>query len=131
LADLEILAWQAIRLSTTLAARDDRPYRRWAALMIRGTDPDVLATLGIDPRVITATRDAFDRGGEEAGARLVSEDAITRLLFSGDPDQVRAHVERVRERGYAGVAVIAFGDTDLARDTLRRFAEDVVARIDR
>jgi 5,10-methylenetetrahydromethanopterin reductase len=131
LADLEIVAWQAIRLSTTLAARDDLAYRRWAALLMRGTDPDVLATLGIDERVITATRDAFDRSGEAAAVTHVSEDAISRLMFSGDPDPVRAHVERVRERGYAGVAVIAFGDTDLARDTLRRFAEDVVARIDR
>lgn len=131
LADLEIVAWQAIRLSTTLAARDDQPYRRWAALLMRGTDPDVLVTLGIDPKVIAATRDSFDRGGETAAATHVSEDAIARLMFSGDPEHVGADIERVRDSGYGGVAVIAFGDTDMVRDTLRRFAEDIVARIDR
>jgi 5,10-methylenetetrahydromethanopterin reductase len=131
LADVEIVAWQAIRLSTTLAARDEHPYRRWAALLIRGTDPDVMTTLGIDPRAIAAVREAFDHGGEEAAATHVPDEAIARLMLSGEPDRIGEHVERVRERGYAGVAVIAFGDTDLARDTLRRFAEDVVARIDR
>jgi 5,10-methylenetetrahydromethanopterin reductase len=131
LTDVEIVAWQAVRLSTTLAASDDHPYRRWAALLMRGTDPDVLTTLGIDPRVIAAVRKAFDKGGEEDAATHVPEKAISRLMLSGDPDQIREHVERVRAGGFAGAAVLAFGDTDVARDTLRRFAEDVVARIDR
>ena len=130
-ADLEIVAWQAIRLSTTRSARDVDLYRRWAALLMRGTDPDVLATLGIDPEVIAATREAFDRGGEQAAVPHVSEDAIARLMLSGDPEAVGAEIERVRDSGYAGVAVIAFGGTEVVRDTLRRFAEDVVARIDR
>ena len=131
LADLEIVAWQAIRLSTTVAARDDHPYRRWAALLMRGTDPDVLTTLGIDPGAIAAVRKAFDRGGEEDAATHVPEEAIPRLMLAGEPDRIREDVERVRASGFAGVAVLALGDTDVARDTLRRFAEDVVARIDR
>lgn len=131
LADVEIIAWQAIQLSTTRAARDDQRSRRWAALLIRGTQPDILEALGIDRRVSAAVRAAFDHGGEESAASHVPDEVVSRLVLSGDPDRIGEHIEHVRSRGFAGIAVVAFGDTDLARDTLRRFAEDVVPLIDR
>ena len=36
-ARVEVVAWQALRLSTTVAAADEHRYRRWAALLMRNT----------------------------------------------------------------------------------------------
>ncbi len=131
LAGVELVAWQAIRLSTTLAARDEGRYGRWAALLIRSTQIDVLETLGISPDVIAPVRAAFDSGGEEAAGARVPDEVVRRLVLAGDPDEVVEQVQRVRVRGFDGVSIVGFGNTEVVQDTLRRFALDVVARSDR
>jgi 5,10-methylenetetrahydromethanopterin reductase len=131
LADLEVLAWQAVQLSTTLAARDKRQYRRWAALLMHGTRADVLHTLSIPPDVLARVKAAFEAGGEDAAAVEVPDDVVSRLVLSGDPTEIGEHLDRVRAKGFDGAVVLAFGGTQVARDTLRRFAEDVVARVNR
>lgn len=128
LADIEIVAWQAIRLSTTLAARDEGRYRQWAALLIRSTKADLLETLGIAPDLIAAVRAAFDAGGEKAAGARMSEDVVRRLVLAGDPDEVVEQVDGVRARAFDSLAIIGFGDTEVVQDTLRRFALDVVSR---
>lgn len=131
LAGVELVAWQAIRLLTTLAARDEGRYRRWAALLMRSTQADVLETLGISPGVIAAVRAAFDAGDEEVAGARVPDEVVRRLVLAGDPDEVVEQVQRVRARGFDGVSIVAFGNTEVVQDTLRRFALDVVARSDR
>lgn len=131
LADLEVLAWQAVRLSTTIASGDEGPYRRWAALLIRTAPADLLQTQGIAPDVIEVVRKVFDTRGEEAAGARVPDDVVPRLILSGDPDGISEHLEWVRTNGFDGAGMIAFGGTELVRDTLRRFAEDVIVRVDR
>jgi 5,10-methylenetetrahydromethanopterin reductase len=127
-ARVEVVAWQALRLSTTAAAADEQRYRRWAALLMRSTRPDVLERLGIAPATVRAVREAFSSGGElEAGA-LVPQGDLARLVLTGDPDAVASQLGVVRDHGIDTVSIIGFGNTDVVQDTLRRFALDVMAR---
>jgi len=125
---VEVVAWQVLRLSTTIAAADEQRYRTWAALLMRGTRPEVLERLGIAPGTVRAVREAFASGGEVAAGALVPEADVARLVLTGDPDGVASQLAAVRERGIDSVSIIGFGDTDVVQDTLRRFALDVMAR---
>jgi 5,10-methylenetetrahydromethanopterin reductase len=127
--DPDIVAWQAVKLSTTLAAADDRRYRRWAAVLLRTTRPRVLERLGIGAETVGPVLRALETSGEERAGALVSDDVVSRLVLSGDPDAVAAQVASVRRRGVDSLAIISFGNTEVVQDTLRRFALDVVARV--
>ena len=127
-ASVEVVAWQALRLSTTVAAADEHRYGRWAALLMRSTRRDVLERLGIAPATIRAVREAFASGGEAAAGALVAESDVARLVLTGDPDVVAAQLAAVAAGGIDSVSIIGFGNTDVVQDTLRRFALDVMAR---
>jgi alkanesulfonate monooxygenase SsuD/methylene tetrahydromethanopterin reductase-like flavin-dependent oxidoreductase (luciferase family) len=127
-AGTEVVAWQALRLSTTVAAADEQRYRSWAALLVRSTRAEVLQRLGIAPETVRTVREAFETGGEEAAGVLVPEADVARLVLTGDPDSVAEQLDVVRDHGIDTVSVISFGNTDVVRDTLRRFAQDVMAR---
>lgn len=89
-AEVEVVAWQAIKLSTTITAADDGRYRSWAALIMRSTRVDVLERIGIPPDTIAAVADAFRTSGERAAGSRVPNEVVSRLLLAGDPDQVEA-----------------------------------------
>ena len=125
---VEVVAWQALRLSTTVAAADEQRYRAWAALLMWSTRPDVLERLGIAPATIRAVREAFTSGGEVAAGALVPQADIARLVLTGDPDGVLSQLAAVGDHGIDSVSIIGFGNTDVVQDTLRRFALDVMAR---
>ncbi len=129
--EVETVAWQALRLSTTVAAGDEDRYRSWAALLIRSTRPEVLERIGIPRRTFEPVVTAFGEGGEAAAGRLVPDEAMARLLLVGGPEGVEAALRAVEERGVDSVAIISFGNTEVVQDTLRRFALDVMARFER
>lgn len=128
--DPEIVAWQAIKLSTTLAAADDRRYRRWAAVLMRTTRPRVLERLGIGADTVRSVLQALEASGEEQAGELVPDEVVSRLILAGEPDTIAAQVATVRDYGVDSLAIIGFGNTEVVQDTLRRFALDVVARVD-
>jgi 5,10-methylenetetrahydromethanopterin reductase len=125
---VEVVAWQALRLSTTVASADEQRYRTWAALLMRSTRPEVLERLGIALATVRAVREAFSSGGEIAAGALVPEGDLARLVLTGDPDAVASQLGVVRDHGIDTVSIIGFGNTDVVQDTLRRFALDVMAR---
>jgi 5,10-methylenetetrahydromethanopterin reductase len=129
-AEVETVAWQAIRLSTTSAAADEARYRSWAALIMRSTRNDVLERIGIPRASIDSVAAAFRESGEQAAGSLVPDEVVSRLLLSGDPDQIEARVRTLEERRVDSVSIVSFGNTDVIQDTLRRFAVDVMARFD-
>jgi len=128
MSSVEVVAWQALRLSTTVASADEQRYRIWAALLIRSTRPDVLEQLGIAAATIHGVRTAFASGGEVAASALIPEADVARLVLTGDPDGIAAQLAAVENRGIDSVSIIGFGNTDVVQDTFRRFAVDVMAR---
>lgn len=126
--DVEIVAWQAIKLSTTIAAADDRRYRTWAASIMRSTREDVLERIGIPRDTIRSVIDTFRVSGEQAAGPLVPDDVVSRLLLTGDPERIGAQIRAVEARGIDSVSIIGFGTTEVFQDTLRRFALDVMDR---
>jgi 5,10-methylenetetrahydromethanopterin reductase len=127
-AEIELAAWQAIRLSTTLAATDDQRYRTWAARIMRSTATDVLERIGIPRDTIRSVLEAFAVSGERAAGSLVPDDVVSRLVLSGDPEEVAAQLLNMEARGIDSVNIIGFGNTQVVQDALRRFALDVMAR---
>jgi 5,10-methylenetetrahydromethanopterin reductase len=128
-ADVETVAWQAIRLSTTGAAADEARYRSWAALIMRSTRDDVLERIGVPRDVIEAVRASFRASGERSAGSRVPDQVVSRLVLVGDPDQIEARLRIVEERVDC-VSILSFGDTQVVQDTLQRFALDVMARFD-
>jgi 5,10-methylenetetrahydromethanopterin reductase len=128
--EIETVAWQAIRLSTTLAAADEARYRTWAALIMRSTRDDVLERLGIGRDTIGSVAEAFERSGEAAAGSLIPDHVVRRLLLSGNPDEIERRLRVVEQRGVDSVSIISFGNTEVVQDTLRRFALDVMTRFD-
>jgi 5,10-methylenetetrahydromethanopterin reductase len=129
-ADVETVSWQAIRLSTTVAAADEARYRSWAALIMRSTRDDVLERIGIPRDVIEAVGGAFRVSGERAAGSQVPDEIVSRLVLAGNPDQIEARLRTVEERRVDSVSILSFGNTEVVQDTLRRFALDVMAQFD-
>jgi 5,10-methylenetetrahydromethanopterin reductase len=127
-AEVEVVAWQAIKLSTTLAAADAQRYRTWAALIMRSTGRDVLEQVGISRDTIRSVLDAFAATGEQAAGSLVPDNVVSRLVLSGDPEEIATQLLAMKVRGIDSVSIIGFGNTEVVQDTLRRFALDVMAR---
>ncbi|MGI8615528.1 MAG: LLM class flavin-dependent oxidoreductase [Actinomycetota bacterium] len=125
---VEMVAWQAIKLSTTIAAADDGRYRTWAAAIMRSTREDVLERIGIPRDTIRSVIDTFRASGEWAAGSLVPDDVVSRLLLVGDPGQIHEQVQTVEDRGIDSLSIIGFGTTEVVQDTLRRFALDVMDR---
>jgi alkanesulfonate monooxygenase SsuD/methylene tetrahydromethanopterin reductase-like flavin-dependent oxidoreductase (luciferase family) len=124
---VEVVAWQAIKLSTTRAAGDDQRFRTWAARIMRSTSSEVLERIGIARDTIRSVLDAFAVSGEPAAGSLVPDDVVSRLVLSGDPDEVVSQLLEMEARGIDSVSIIGFGNTEVVQDTLRRFALDVMA----
>ncbi len=127
-AEVEIVAWQAIRLSTTMAAADDARYRSWAALIMRSTNHDTLEQIGIPRDAIESVAAAFRTSGEQAAWSRVPDEVMSRLLLAGDPDQIEERLRTLEKHGVDRVSIMSFGNTEAVQDTLRRFALDVMAR---
>lgn len=124
--EVEVVAWQAIKLSTTIAAADERRYRAWAASIMRSTREDVLERIGIPRATIRAVIDTFRTSGEQAAGSLVPDDVVSRLVLTGDPERIGAQIRAVEARGIDTMSIIGFGTTEVFQDTLRRFALDVM-----
>jgi 5,10-methylenetetrahydromethanopterin reductase len=128
-AEVEVVAWQAIRLSTTMAAGDDYRYRSWAALLMQSMRDDVLATIGVPPDAIQSVAQAR-ASGRQTALSAVPDDVVARLVLGGDPDGIERQLRAVEARGIDTVSILGFGNTEIVKDTLRRFASDVMARFD-
>jgi 5,10-methylenetetrahydromethanopterin reductase len=130
-SEVEMVAWQAIKLSTTIAAADEGRYRAWAAAIMRSTREDVLERIGIPKDTIRSVLDAFRTSGERAAGSVVPDDVVSRLLMTGDPDEIGDQIRTLEARGIDSMSIIGFGTTEVVQDTLRRFALDVMDRSDR
>jgi alkanesulfonate monooxygenase SsuD/methylene tetrahydromethanopterin reductase-like flavin-dependent oxidoreductase (luciferase family) len=125
---VETISWQALFLGDDPHLAEQPSMRRWAALLIHTTRPEVLRQIGVSEAAVRAVAaDVASRGGvgEPSGDGVTGDD-VSKLLLVGTPAQVRDRVEELRERGVSSVACVLFGDADEIATTMRRFAVDVV-----
>jgi 5,10-methylenetetrahydromethanopterin reductase len=125
---VETISWQALFLGDDPDLAEQPAMRRWAALLIHTTRPEVLRQIGVSEDAVRAVAaDVASRGGvgEPSGDGVTGDD-VSKLLLVGTPAQVRDRVEELRERGVSSVACVLFGDADEIATTMRRFAVDVV-----
>ncbi len=128
LADVETFAWQALFVLDDPALADDPKLRRWAALLIHTTRPEVLAQIGVSEEAIRSVADEIaSQGGvgEPSGAGVSREDVL-KLLLVGTPAELRDRVMELERRGISAIACVLFGDPNEIANGMRRFAEDVL-----
>jgi 5,10-methylenetetrahydromethanopterin reductase len=126
--EVELVAWQALKLSTALGSADVQRFRDWAAQIIRGTSEEVLERIGIPSVVAHSCRSRSSVPGKEATSDHVPDSLVERVVLTGDPDRVEDQLRMLDERGIDSVAILVFGNTEVVTDGLRRFALDVMAR---
>jgi 5,10-methylenetetrahydromethanopterin reductase len=127
--EIETIAWQALFLDDDPDLADQEGPRRWAALLIHTTRPDVLAHIGVSEEAIRGVADDIaTKGGvgEPSGAGVRGEE-VSKLILVGTPAELRERVVQLRERGVSSISCVLFGSPDEIRLTMRRFAEEVVA----
>lgn len=122
------IAWQSLSLSDDESIAEAPNFRHWAALLISSTQPAVLEAIGLSAATIgAARREIAEVGVEKAGQSLSAED-IRKLVLVGTPEQVRARLLDLAGLGIDEVACIVLGNHEKVRDTMERFAREVLAR---
>lgn len=130
-SEVETIAWQALVLDDDPNLAERETLRRWAALLIHTTRPDVLAQIGVSEAAIAGVaRDVAGQGGvgEPSGAGVTAED-VRKLLLVGSPGELRERVVELRGRGVDSISCVLFGSQDEIALTMRRFATEVITAV--
>jgi 5,10-methylenetetrahydromethanopterin reductase len=128
LEDVETVAWQALVLDDDPEVANRESFRRWAALLIYTTRPEVLAHIGVSAEAIRAVvNDVAVRGGvgEPSGIGVTGSD-VSKLLLVGTPAQLRDRVSQLKERRVSAISCLLFGGPEEIGEKMSRFADEVV-----
>jgi 5,10-methylenetetrahydromethanopterin reductase len=126
--EVEMVAWQSLALGDSADIATAAAYRRWAALIIGTTRPNVLSAIGVSDDSIRAVAAEQPRNGEASGADIPGSD-VGKLLMVGTPDDIVKAGRGARKTGASGLVGIVLGAEDTIRDTMRRFAADVMPEL--
>jgi 5,10-methylenetetrahydromethanopterin reductase len=121
------IAWQSAYLSNDPDAAASPRFRRWAGLIIHGTQDWILERIGIPLEVVGWVRQDFAARGEEELGRRVPPDVVRKVLMVGTAAELAAHADVLAAHGIDMMSIIVLGGTDDVRDTLRRFAAEVMS----
>jgi 5,10-methylenetetrahydromethanopterin reductase len=81
--------------------------------------PNIARETGLDPVLVTAMRQAFERDGVEAAVEILPRDAVDRLCAAGTAAECRTRIDEYRAAGVDLPVVTALeGTIELAIDTL-------------
>jgi 5,10-methylenetetrahydromethanopterin reductase len=124
----EVVAWQ------TVVVTDDptgavESLRTWAAYLLGMTTRAVALRMGVRAEVIDAVHERFREGGAEAAREVVGPDEVDRVAIVGDPDRVAARCAALVRGGTTDIVVQVWADDAVGRETLRRFAGEVRAKV--
>lgn len=128
-AAVQTVAWQALSLGDDPQMAGGEAFRRWAGMIIRTTQPDLLQEIGVPEPVIRAVAEDLATYGEEGAGRRVTAAEVSKLLLVGTPEQVAGEVRRVRARGVSILSGIVLGDYGEVRATMERFAKEVITTL--
>ncbi len=127
LSDIDVVSWQVVQVTddeqAAIAAQ-----KPWGARSISVGPPDAMRRVGIDEEVIVGVMEAMKRGDVRNAINCVTDEAIKCLMIIGSPDHVYDQLVRVFSRGATSVSLLLMGSMASMRDTLVRFAGEVMPR---
>jgi 5,10-methylenetetrahydromethanopterin reductase len=128
LRDIDLVAWQALHLTTVTSAPDMPSLRNWAGRILIATSRNVLTRTGIPPSVAEAAREDLAERGDEAMGRRVPDEVVERLLMVGDADVIESRLRVLLAAGVDRASFISFGITEAIHAHLQAFAREVMPR---
>lgn len=126
-ASVRRVAWQPAYLTDAPDAAAAPRFRRWAGLIIQGTQDRILEQIGIPGEVVRDVRADFAASGEDGLGRRVPPEVVTKVLMVGTAADLARHAEVLTGRGIDMMSIIVLGGADDVRRTFRRFAAEVMA----
>jgi len=127
IGDIDIVSWQLVRVTTNLQAAVDE-QRVWAARSIKLGPRDIMVRLGLEEAVVDGVTDAANRGDWKTAVNCVTDDSVNRLMLIGDPPHITERISEIFKKGANSVALLLLGHVDEVRNTLIRFARDVMPK---
>lgn len=125
IATVDVVAWQLVQVTddvkSAIAAQ-----KKWVARSIKLGPPDAMRRVGIEDHVITRVTDAVAHGDWDQAVSFIPDEAVNCLMIIGTPKQVSERLAQVFDRGASSVALLLLGATDILRQTLTRFAQEVM-----
>ncbi len=128
LAGWEVVAWQTVVVTDDRAAAVES-LRTWTAYLLGMTTREVALRMGVRAEVIEAVHARFRQGGAEAAREVVGPEEVDRVAIVGDPQTVADRCAALARGGATDITVQVWADDAVGRGTLRRFAEEVRARV--
>lgn len=125
IGEIDIVSWQVVRVTTEPHAAVAE-QRLWAARSIKIGPRDIMIRLGLQETVVDRVTDAANRGDWNSAVNSVTDDSVNRLMLIGNPPQITERVSEIFKKGANSVALLLLGHVDEARNTLIRFARDVM-----
>jgi 5,10-methylenetetrahydromethanopterin reductase len=127
LRDVDIVSWQLVRVTTHPhdAVADQRP---WAARSIKIGPRDVMIRLGVEEGVVDRVTEAARRGDWDSAINHVTDDAVNRLMIIGSPSDITQRMSEIFQKGANSVSLLLLGRMDEVRNTLTRFAREVMPK---
>jgi len=130
-ASVRRISWQSAYLADESDAANEPRFRQWAGLVIHGTQDAVLEKIGIPSEVIAHVREDFAAYGEAGIGQRVPPEIVGNVLMVGTPTQLSHYAETLRAHDIDMMSMIILGGTSEVRDTLRRFAAEVMTPLRR
>jgi 5,10-methylenetetrahydromethanopterin reductase len=129
LGDIDIVAWQLIQV-TDDAISAIQNQKAWVTRSIQVGPPEAMRRIGIEESVISGVLEAIQRGDTPGAVARVTDDTVRCLMMIGDPETIAERVARVFEMGANTVTLLLLGPMDALRNTLIRFANEVMPAFD-
>jgi 5,10-methylenetetrahydromethanopterin reductase len=130
--EIERVVWVATFISSDNESELIDRLRPWVAHHMAASPSVVQNALGMDDDRIADIRSAYAIGGPDEAAKHVTDEEVDKLALVGSPEKILAAMSRFR-RWDIGQFVSLLYSRDLMenRETLRRFATDVMRHIER
>jgi alkanesulfonate monooxygenase SsuD/methylene tetrahydromethanopterin reductase-like flavin-dependent oxidoreductase (luciferase family) len=127
IGEIDIVSWQLVRVTTDLHAAVAE-QRLWAARSIKIGPRDIMIRLGVEEGVVDGVTDAANRGDWKAAVNCVTDDSVNLLMLIGSPPHITERISEILKKGANSVALLLLGHMDEVRNTLIRFARDVMPK---
>jgi 5,10-methylenetetrahydromethanopterin reductase len=131
LDDVDVVAWQAVEIVDSSAEVEADRFRRWAALLIRTTAPDVLREVGVSQAAIDSVDAELAAGEQDPPGASIPADDIAKLIMVGTTEQIAEQLRALLSTPVNCVAGVVLGDEGRIAMTIASYARQVRKQLER